>query len=333
MLRLTANTRRGPESAAQDLSGGVILDSTSRSRAYATAARLLKGQAEALSQRVSDRCFQELESYRRGGIPQAESVSTVLRLTNFLIRALESGQLDQAQELGENLHDEIVTFEEGIAARRVKMAIEFEDLIRGLQFMRREVWVCLEGSTAELQVEGVFELERKINEIFDAYFLGLSSSYRNSQTSLFQEQQKALEKWEEVVKSASEIRLKIPCSTEFAAIVRVQAEAIARRVNFTEEEVYDIITSVGEVCDNAIEHGYSEKGMDVEYTLSKDELKVEIRDYGQGFDPAGKGDLPPDIFSEDGRGIFLMRNLMDKVEIDSKLGVGTRIVVRKARRH
>ncbi len=288
-------------------------------------------QAEALSKRVSDRCFEELDSYRAGTIPRQESVATVLRLTNFLIRALESGQYEQAHELGETLHDEIVSFEEGIAARRVKMAIEFEDLIRGLQFMRTEVWNCLSGAESSIQAAGVFQLERKINEIFDAYFLGLSSSYRNSQSSVYNEQQKALEKWEEVVKSASEIRLKIPCSSEFAAIVRVQAEAIARRVNFTEEEVYDIITSVGEVCDNAIEHGYSEKGMDVEYTLSEDELKVEIRDYGSGFDPRGKGDLPPDIFSEDGRGIFLMRNLMDKVEIESKLGVGTRIVVRKAR--
>jgi len=148
---------------------------------------------------------------------------------------------------------------------------------------------------------------------------------------MLHEQQKALDKWEEVVKSASEIRLKIPCSTEFAAIVRVQAEAIARRVEFSEEEVYDIVTAVGEVCDNSIEHGVSDQGMDVEYTMTENEFRVEVRDYGPGFDPAGKGELPPDMFSEDGRGIFLMRNLMDKVEIESQIGRGTKIVMTKAR--
>lgn len=287
---------------------------------------------ETLSRRVSDRCFAELESYKSGSVPKEESVGTVRRLTLFLIRALESGQAEHASEQGSTLHDEIVTFDEGIAARRVKMAIQFEDLIKGLQFMRVEVWNVLSEAAAQLDASGVFLLERRINEIFDAYFLGLSSSYRTSQSAMLQEQQKALDKWEEVVKSASEIRLKIPCLNEFAAIVRLQAEAIARRVNFSEEEVYDIITAVGEVCDNSIEHSHSEKGIDVEYSMNEDEFRVEVRDYGTGFDPTGKGDLPPDMFSEDGRGIFLMRNLMDKVEIDSQIGRGTRIVMRKARR-
>lgn len=296
------------------------------------AARLLEDRIEGLSHRVSDRCFAELESYKSGSVPKEESVSTVRRLTLFLIRALESGQAEHASEQGSTLHDEIVTFDEGIAARRVKMAIQFEDLIKGLQFMRVEVWNVLAEAAGQLDAEGVFILERRINEIFDAYFLGLSSSYRNSQSAMLQEQQKALDKWEEVVKSASEIRLKIPCSNEFAAIVRLQAEAIARRVNFSEEEVYDIITAVGEVCDNSIEHSQSEQGIDVEYSMNENEFRVEVRDYGKGFDPTGKGELPPDMFSEDGRGIFLMRNLMDKVEIDSQLGKGTRIVMRKARR-
>lgn len=293
----------------------------------------LRERADAISNRVSDRCFAELDSYQSGSVPKEESVGTVRRLVNFLIRALESGQTDDASEQGSNLHDEIVTFEEGIAARRVKMAIQFEDLIRGIQFMRKEVWICLSQAEDALDASSVFLLEQKINEIFDAYFLGLSSSFRTSQSSMIQEQEKALEKWEEVVKSASQIRLKVPCSIEFAAVVRVQAEAIARRVRFTEEEVYDIITAVGEVCDNSIEHGISENGIDVEYTMTPDEFRIEVRDYGRGFDPQGKGDEPPDLFAEDGRGIFLMRNLMDKVEIESAPGKGTRTFMRKARRH
>ncbi|MFN8606265.1 MAG: ATP-binding protein [Vulcanimicrobiota bacterium] len=308
------------------------IDATSRSKAFLVAAKLLQDQLDPLSRKVSDRCFAELESYKTGNIPREESVATVRRLTSFLVRALESGHSEHASEQGSTLHDEIITFDEGIAARRVKMAIQFEDLIRGLQFMRLEVWACLSRLSDHLHAQGVFMLEKRINEIFDAYFLGLSSSYRNSQSAMLAEQQKALDKWEEVVKSASEIRLKIPCLNEFAAIVRLQAEAIARRVNFSEEEVYDIITAVGEVCDNSIEHSHSEQGIDVEYTMNDREFRVEVRDYGTGFDPAGKGELPPDMFSEDGRGIFLMRNLMDRVEIDSKIGQGTRILMIKSRK-
>ncbi len=301
-------------------------------RAFGLAAELLKQSLEDLSLRVSDRCFEELASYRSGSVPKDESVSTVRRLTLFLVRSLESEQTDGASKQGSTLHDEIVTFEEGIAARRVRMAIEFEDLIRGLQIMRNEVWECLMRAAEGLTAHDVFSLQERINQVFDEYFIGLSSSYRSSQSDMMKEHEKALEKWEEVVKSASEIRLKVPCSTEFAAVVRVQAEAIARRVDFSEEEVYDIVTAVGEVCDNAIEHGGSEAGMDVLYTMRDGEFRVEVRDYGQGFDPTDKGKEPPDLFAEDGRGLFLMFNLMDQVEIDSAPGKGTRISMRKALR-
>lgn len=262
---------------------------------------------------------------------QEESIATVARLLNFLIDSLRNSSHAQAPEHGSSVHDEIVTVEEGIAARRVKLAIEFEDLLRGLQIMRREVWNTLAEATNGLAPKDILVLEHHVNQVFDGFYLGLSSSYRKSQSSVMREQEKALEKWEEVVKSASQIRLKIPCETQFAAIVRLQAEAIARRVSFSEEEIYDIIMAVGEVCDNAIEHGVSEMGVDVQYLITSTEFRVEVQDYGEGFDPAGRGLAPPDLFSESGRGIFLMKNLMDRVEIDSQVGRGTRIVMAKAR--
>ena len=305
------------------MGGGSIIgiDSTTESQRIAAEA-LIRNQDE-LCQRVSDRCFAELDSYRNGTMPREESRATVNRLLDYIVKALISENSSSAEEResasleGESVHEDIVSVEEGIAARRVKMAIQFEDLIRGIQFMRREIWDVLGQSNLDVPAQSVFVLERKINEIFDAFFLGLSSSYRQSQTEAMREQEEALEQWEEVVKSASEIRLKIPCREEFAKIVRLQAEAIARRVNFTEDEIYDIITAVGEVCDNAIEHGGSEQGIDVQYFLSPGELKVEVQDYGPGFDPEAQGFEPPDLLAEDGRGLFLMKNLMDIVEIDS----------------
>ena len=62
------------------------------------------------------------------------------------------------------------------------------------------------------------------------------------------------------------------------------------------------------------------------------EFKVEVQDYGSGFDPTGRGDEPPDLFSERGRGIFLMKHLMDRLEIDSQSGRGTRIIIAKKRK-
>ena len=211
------------------------------------------------------------------------------------------------------------------------MAIEFEDLLKGMQFMRQELWAILRAELPDDYRDGVWELERTINDVFDEFFIGLAGSYLQSQREQIAHHESSLAKWEEVVRSASHIRLKIPCREEYAATVRLQAEAIARRVMFSEEEIYDIITAVGEVCDNAIEHGRSELGIDVEYVMTPTEFRVEVQDYGCGFDPVGRGEEVPDLFAESGRGIFLMKNLMDTLYIDSRPDYGTRIVMGKSR--
>lgn len=295
---------------------------------------MLEQFRDAIADRVSDRCFAELESYKPEHLSREESKGTVVRLSDFLVKHLRtSASGAEASAEAVLLHEELVRFEEGIAARRVRVAIDFEDLISGMRFMRQEMWKLLARElSGRITAPDLFELERRLNEVFDEFFVGLAASYVRQQTDQIAQHETALAKWEEVVRSASQIRLKIPCREEFAAIVRLQAEAIARRVWFTEDEIYDIITAVGEVCDNAIEHGTSDMGIDVQYLMTLEEFRVEVQDYGEGFDPTGMGLEPPDLFSERGRGIFLMKHLMDRVEIDSQAGRGTRIVMAKARR-
>ncbi len=295
-------------------------------------AQHLREQEDVLAEKVTQRCFQELESYHSDRIAREESVSSVQRLLEHIIRELEAASSSDIAADAQAFHADLVRLEEGIAARRVKMAVEFDDIIAGIHFMRREVWASLSQSFAQLEASLLFRLEARINSVLDDFLTGLASAYRKSQREMMAHHESALAKWEEVVKSASQIRLKIPCREEFAAIVRLQAEAIARRVWFSEDEIYDIITAVGEVCDNAIEHGKSEMGIDVQYLMTLEEFSVEVQDYGCGFDPSGRGEEVPDLYNERGRGIFLMKNLMDRVEIDSVADRGTRIVMAKARK-
>ena len=299
---------------------------------FGRVAGLLRHEEAALAARVSARCFSELESYRNQQIAPEESRGTVSRLLDHIISRLERGTVSEFSvgQAAQEMYDELVRLEQGIAARRVQMAIDFEDLLRGISFMRQEVWAILRSELSEVSV-GLWALETLINDVFDQFFIGLSGSYLASAREQIAHHESSLAKWEEVVRSASHIRLKIPCREEFASTVRLQAEAIARRVQFSDEEIYDIITAVGELCDNAIEHGRSERGVDVEYSMSSTEFRVEVVDYGTGFDPRGRGDEPPDVFAESGRGIFLMKNLMDTLEIDAAPGRGTRIVMSKAR--
>ena len=225
--------------------------------------------------------------------------------------------------------NDLVKFENGIASRRVVYEVELEDLIRAIRIFRDEIWNLIASKLDDQMVEArqFLMLEKRVNVFINYMITRIATSYNSSMSEIINSQQSDLMKWEEVLKSAHNIELKIPCSGQFVAIVRLQAEAIGRRLGFTEEEIQDIKVAVGEACDNAIEHGVSKKGVDIHYHLSPDELRIEVIDYGPGFFPAGRGEEPPDLLAERGRGIFLMKALMDRAELYSKPGEGTMIIL------
>ena len=70
-----------------------------------------------------------------------------------------------------------------------------------------------------------------------------------------------------------------PAKQEFALVARSQAEALARRAGFDENGIQDIKSCVGEAVDNAIEHGYSENGVQIRYRISDDNFQVRHAAY------------------------------------------------------
>ncbi|RKX19734.1 MAG: ATP-binding protein, partial [Candidatus Zixiibacteriota bacterium] len=95
----------------------------------------------------------------------------------------------------------------------------------------------------------------------------------------------------------------------------------------------DVAISVSEIVDNAIFHGNSgdvNKKVTVKIDIRKDEVEVVITDQGRGFDsdsipnPVEKSN----ILKRVGRGIFIVRSLMDSVDFNFT-STGTRVVIKK----
>lgn len=294
------------------------------------AADLLAKNKSKLAKDISDIIYRDVESYRKGIMPQWESIKATEYFIENMIAVLRQEKYIPEIENRFDISD-FSRYEDGIAARRVNYGIELTDLLLALNVCRYIIWDFLEKNLKGdgLSASDFFNLEERINSYVYRYLVGVSNSYLCSKEQIIQTQESDLAKWEKVVKSASSIELKIPCKEEFAAIVRIQAESIARRLDYDEEEVQDIKSAVGEACDNSIEHGKSDKGIDVHYHLSGTHLLMEITDYGKGFDPAGMGKVAPDPLAERGRGIFLIRNLVDSFEIKSKPGEGTQVILTK----
>jgi len=91
-----------------------------------------------------------------------------------------------------------------------------------------------------------------------------------------------------------------------------------------ETEVYEILVAVGEACANAIAHAYPAGDASFEVIAIRTEGAVEVvvRDFGQWRPPRGE---------ERRRGLTLMEELMDRVEIERGDGGTTVVLGRKLR--
>lgn len=121
------------------------------------------------------------------------------------------------------------------------------------------------------------------------------------------------------------------------AFARVAIAAFVVQLNPTLPEMADVKTAVSEAVTNAIVHGYAgrEDGL-VTIEASYDEqhmLNVSITDSGCGIQDVATAMLPfystGDGAERSGMGFCVMQTFMDAVEVNSVVGEGTTVIMRK----
>jgi serine/threonine-protein kinase RsbW len=131
--------------------------------------------------------------------------------------------------------------------------------------------------------------------------------------------------------------LSVPSMADQIQVVEEQAEHLARMARFSDEERDNIAIAITEMVANAIFHGNkadSCKKVHVRFTLNEHDFIISIRDEGPGFDPAQVADplQPENLLKDRGRGIFIVRTLMDQVEY-VKSSPGMEVVLTKHVKH
>jgi serine/threonine-protein kinase RsbW len=118
-------------------------------------------------------------------------------------------------------------------------------------------------------------------------------------------------------------------------LVDVVAEAMFRHVGLEEESVERVGLAIREAVANGVKHGNCEdpaKRVTVSFVLSKEEVRIQIKDEGEGFDLDSLPDPldPQNLFKPRGRGILLMNSFMDEVDYKFEPGGGTTVLLRKS---
>ncbi|MBI3400110.1 MAG: ATP-binding protein [Acidobacteria bacterium] len=106
--------------------------------------------------------------------------------------------------------------------------------------------------------------------------------------------------------------------------VQVVSDHLARGVGLDEDSLHWVSVAIRECVINAIKHGNrndATKRVFVEFQTAASadvpELAIRVRDQGEGFDPEIVANplAPENLLKSSGRGIFLIRNFMDDVQL------------------
>lgn len=118
-------------------------------------------------------------------------------------------------------------------------------------------------------------------------------------------------------------------------MARIAAASFCTQLNPTLEEVADLKTAVSEAVTNCIIHGYEDEvhKIRMDLKLKGREIFVDITDQGVGISDVKKAMEPlyttkPEK-ERSGMGFTFMEAFMDEVTVDSEVGVGTSVHMKK----
>src|SRR4029077_576268 len=134
------------------------------------------------------------------------------------------------------------------------------------------------------------------------------------------------------------IRLEFTSTFDMVDFVELVGSHVSRDIGLDEDSAHWVGVAIRECVINAIKHGNrhdTSKRVFVAFdtTLATvPEMMIRVRDQGQGFNPEEIGDplAPENLLKGSGRGIFLIRNFMDEVDVQRapQCGMEVRMVKR-----
>ena len=133
----------------------------------------------------------------------------------------------------------------------------------------------------------------------------------------------------------NEMKLEFISKSNNEAFARISVAAFVSQLDPTIEEISDIKTAVSEAVTNCIVHGYEDKLgiITVNCKIKDNEITIKISDNGKGIEDIETAKQPlyttkPNL-ERSGMGFTIMESFMDDLQIESILGLGTKVTMKK----
>lgn len=131
------------------------------------------------------------------------------------------------------------------------------------------------------------------------------------------------------------IALEFPSSYQWLNMIDLVCGEVTAEMGFSKNALNEISISVIEACTNALEHGNKccpDCNVRAVFRRLSDRLVIEVTDCGDGFDfreylkhiPD-----PSDIHKKRGRGIYIMKAMMDTLQYEKAQDGGMKVILEK----
>ena len=120
-----------------------------------------------------------------------------------------------------------------------------------------------------------------------------------------------------------EVALCLPKESSTVSLIRGIVAHALDAFGVTRKCVDDICLALSEACTNVVEHAAAEDEYEVRLEVDDERCAISVRNTGNGFDATTLSGVMPDGRSVRGRGVAIMRAVMDQVHFVSEPETGT----------
>ena len=133
----------------------------------------------------------------------------------------------------------------------------------------------------------------------------------------------------------NEMNLEFLSKSSNESFARITVAAFASQLDPNIEEISDIKTAVSEIVTNSIIHAYdtSDEIIKIHSYIKENTITIEISDTGKGIEDIEMARKPlytsKAELERSGMGFTIVENFMDELKVESIVGLGTKITMKK----
>lgn len=133
----------------------------------------------------------------------------------------------------------------------------------------------------------------------------------------------------------NEMNLEFLSKSSNESFARITVAAFAAQLDPNIEEISDIKTAVSEIVTNSIIHAYdtSDEIIKIHSYIKENTITIEISDTGKGIEDIEEARKPLYTskveLERSGMGFTIVESFMDEVKVESIVGIGTKVTMKK----